>query len=135
MRHNNGVYLSVHIAKLAVQIPLLVLTSGIPDDAIATFIQRLLSSQASLADGVPAHKVLRLPGSTSAAFPAVLSTGLQWLASEAPPTPVLMVRPNVKLLQGAILRMDLSLWTSLDTAMRCRQQLLIGISDAEVPPT
>ena len=69
MRHNNGVYSSVHIAKLAVQIPLLVLTSGIPDDAIATFIQRLLSSQASLADGVPAHKVLRLPGSTSAAFP------------------------------------------------------------------
>jgi len=78
-----------------VQIPLLVLTSGIPNDAIATFVQQLLASQSSLADGVAAHKVLRLPESTSASFPEVLSQGLQWLASEAPSLPALMVcTPN-----------------------------------------
>ena len=81
-------------SESAMQIPLLVLTSGLPSDAIATFVQRLLSSQASLADGVAAHKVLRLPESTSTAFPAVLTAGLQWLASEAPSPPALMVRPH-----------------------------------------
>ena len=86
------------------QIPLLVLTSGIPSDAIATFIQRLLYSQASLADGVAAHKVLRLPESTSVAFPAVVSEGLQWLASEAPSPPALTVGPYVKLLHLRIVQ-------------------------------
>lgn len=91
-----GAHRCAHTAQLYAQIPLLVLTSGIPSDAIAAFIQRLLSSQASLADGIAAHKVLRVPESTSVAFPAVVSEGLQWLASEAPSPPALMVGPHVK---------------------------------------
>ena len=77
--------------SLHLQMPLLVLTSRIPLDAIATFIEQLLSSQPSLADGVATHKVLRLPDCTSTAFTEVLSKGLQWLASKAPYPPELQV--------------------------------------------
>ena len=78
-----------HEYGLSAQVPLLVLVSGVPSDAVATFMQQLLSSHADLTERLPAHRVLQMPASTFAAFPKVLSSGLQWLASEAPCPPQL----------------------------------------------
>ena len=115
------------------QIPLLVLTSGIPDDDVATFIQQLLSEQASLAEGVPAHKVLCLPESTSAAFPPVLSEGLQWLASEAPPSPALMVCPMSSCYSSDPCKMQrcLSLWNVSQCCDEAPLLALLGTSDSD----
>ncbi len=67
------------------------LASRVPGDAVATFVQRLLSSQTSWAQHVGDHKVVQLPESDSPAFSERLAAGLQWLAAQAPQPPDLQV--------------------------------------------
>ena len=73
------------------QVPLLVLASRVPSDAVTTFVQRLLTSQTSWAQHVGDHKVVQLPESDSPAFSERLAAGLQWLAAQAPQPPDLQV--------------------------------------------